>query len=209
MNGVIGRSPHGASTRAGSDGSLAFCARLDMRNCTDISLHHWLDPLRPPRRRRKRIGKVLRFVGHLVPTELHDAHRVSSLFLIRNEVLGNLQDTCTHYSPHLEPRRLVGVMPTKSLDVASAPNAFARLGIVANGIVKVNVVLRFEISGGGCCPVPVESRAYLHLARRHPHFFPLSLAAYRPIKVLPSQPFPGRHTFRSPEKGAMVVFTSR
>src|SRR5271167_716476 len=171
-----------------------------MRYFANISLRHWLDPVRPPRRRREWIGKVLRFVGHLAPTELHDAHRVSSLFLIRDEVLGNPQGACTHYSPHLEPRRLVGVMPAESLDVASALDAFARLGIVANGIIEVNVVLRFEISGGGCCPVPVEGRAYLHLARRHPCSFPLSLAAYWPTKVLPFQPFPGQHTLRLPRK---------
>src|SRR5271167_2799853 len=171
-----------------------------MRYFANISLRHWLDPLRPPRRRREWIGKVLRFVGHLAPTELHDAHRVSSLFLIRDEVLGNPQGTCTHYSPHLEPRRLVGVMPAQSLDVASAPNAFARLRIVANGIIEVNVVLRFEISASGCCPVPVEGRAYLHLARRHPCSFSLSLATHWPIKVLPSQLFPSQHTLRFPLK---------
>src|SRR5208282_782614 len=98
-------------------------------------------------------------------------------------VLGNPQGTRTHYSPHLEPRRLVGVMPAESLDVASAPNAFARLRIVTNGIIQVNVVLRFEISGSGCCPVPVEGRAYLSLARRHPCSFALSPAEHRPIKV--------------------------
>ena len=46
-------------------------------------------------------------VEHLIPTELHDAHRVSGLSLIRYEVLRNPQGTCTHHSPHPESRRLV------------------------------------------------------------------------------------------------------
>src|SRR5208283_2941960 len=73
-------------------------------------------------------------------------------------------------------------MPTERLDIASAPNAFARLGIVANGIIEVNVMLRFEVSGSGCRPVPVEDRAYLHLARCHHRSFPLSLPAHWPTR---------------------------
>lgn len=62
MTGVSGGSPYGASTLAGSDGSLALCDRLDMRYFTDISLRHWLDPLRPPRLcpgRNAKLAKLL------------------------------------------------------------------------------------------------------------------------------------------------------
>ncbi len=63
-----GGSPYGASTLRGSDGSPALCDHRGMRYFASISLRHRLDPLRPPRRW---IGKVLRFVGQLVPAELH------------------------------------------------------------------------------------------------------------------------------------------
>jgi hypothetical protein len=182
---------------APTQGPFALFDRLDTPYFTDISLDHCLDPLAPPRRRRGWIGKVLRFMGDLGPTELHDAHRVSGLSLICDEVLGNLQGTRTHLAPYAEPRRLVGVMAAESLDVTSAANAFARLRIVGNAIIVVNVVLRFEICGSGCCPAPVEGRRYLHLASCHPRSFRLSLAARWPVKVLPLQLFPGLHTLRS------------
>jgi hypothetical protein len=49
------------------------------------------------------------------------------------------------------------MMTSQSLQVASPEDPFARLGIVANGILSVDIVLRVCIAKRRRTPVPIES----------------------------------------------------
>jgi len=53
--------------------------------------------------------------------------------------------------------------PWQGLQVPSPEDSFTRLGIVANGIVIVNIVFRIRIAGCRCAPVPIQGFRYLFI----------------------------------------------
>src|ERR1700677_2687740 len=130
---------------------------------------HPFDPLSPPRAGLERIPKVLRFPCNLVAAELHDAHGVGRLPVIRQNVLGDPKITAANDSPHSEAliARLIGA---RDLYVAPTADPLARLGVLQHRILVIDVVLRFKIAGVGCSPMPIECRTYLkisHMAFQH------------------------------------------
>ena len=50
-------------------------------------------------------------------------------------------------SPHLESRRPVRMMSPQSLQICAPENALARLRVVADGIVSINIVFGIGVSG--------------------------------------------------------------
>src|ERR1700722_14251794 len=121
---------------------------------------HPFDPLSAPRGGLERVRKILCFPCHLVAAELHDAHGVGRLPVIRQNVLGNPKITAAKDSPHGEAlfARLIGAC---DLYVAPAADSLARLGVFQHRILEIDVVLRFKIVGIGCSPMPIQCRTYL------------------------------------------------
>ena len=62
-----------------------------------------------------------------------------------------------------EAGRLSGMMTPQSLQIASPEDPFARLGIITNGIVIVNIVFRVCIAGCRRVPVRIQGFTYLFL----------------------------------------------
>src|ERR1700682_4231729 len=81
---------------------------------------HPFDPLSAPRAGLERIRKVLCFPRNLVAAELHDAHGVGRLPVIRQNILGDPKITAANDSPHSEAlfARLIGAR-----DLYVAPTA--------------------------------------------------------------------------------------
>lgn len=112
------------------------------------------------------IGKVLCLVHDLAIAELHDADRVCRARLIGDGVLGDPEVALPEHSPDAEAGGLAGVVASQGLQIASSEDAFARLRIVADGIVGVDNVLRVCVAGCRCVPVGVQGLAYLVLFGR-------------------------------------------
>src|SRR6202453_4044471 len=81
---------------------------------------HPFDPLSAPRAGLERIRKVLCFPCNLFAAELHDAHGVGRLPVIRQNILGDPKITAANDSPHSETlfARLIG-----ACDLNVAPTA--------------------------------------------------------------------------------------
>src|ERR1700722_20794363 len=66
------------------------------------SFAHVLDPLSTPGAGLKRLRKVLCFPCNLVAAELHDAHGVGRLPVVRQNILGDPKITAANDPPHSE-----------------------------------------------------------------------------------------------------------
>src|ERR1700692_4997129 len=90
----------------------------------DFPLAQPFDPLSAPRAGLERIRKVLCFPCNLVAAELHDAHGVGRLPVIRQNILGDPKITATNDSPNSEAlfARLIGAW---GLYVAPTADALA------------------------------------------------------------------------------------
>ena len=58
------------------------------------------------------------------------------------------------------------MMTPQGLQIASPEDSLARLGIITNGIVIVNIVFGVCIAGCLCAPVRIQSLTYLFLLQR-------------------------------------------
>jgi hypothetical protein len=134
-----------------------------------------LDPLSPPGWGLERIGEVLRLMGDLAIAELHDTDRVDWSALVRDHVLGDPQIATPEDAPDSEATWFVRVVTAQGLDSAPAIDAFARLGIVDDGVVVVDLVFGVLVTGRRGRPVPVQSRA--NVLHRH-CLSPLSLEGH-------------------------------
>src|SRR5580693_8774140 len=94
-----------------------------------------LNPLAAPRRRLEGIREILRLVHHLAVAKLHNAHCERRPALVRDRVFRNPQVAFSENSLDLKSRRLPWMMTPQSLQILSPEDSFARLRIVANGIV--------------------------------------------------------------------------
>src|SRR3984957_18364443 len=97
------------------------------------------------------IGKVLRFPRYLVAPELHDAHRVRRLAVIRENQFRNPKIAASNDSSHRESllARLTGAL---GLVVAPPPLSLARFRVIQHRVFVIDKVFRFEIVGIGCRP---------------------------------------------------------
>ncbi len=151
-------------------------AQLSFPGHSDFPFAHPFDPLIAQRAGLKRIRKVLCFPCNLVAAELHDAHGVGRLPVIRQNVLGDSKITAANDSPHSETlfARLIGA---RDLYVAPTADSLARLWVFQHRILEIDVVLRLKIVGIGCNPMPIQCRTYLlssHMTlQRHQTSIPL------------------------------------
>src|ERR1700687_4359246 len=105
-----------------------------------------LNPLSPPGGSVEGIPEILCFVEDLAVAELHNTHRVCQPPLVRDCVFRDPEITVSENPLDLEAGRLAGMMTPQGLQIASPEDSLARLGIVTNGIVIVNIVLRVCIA---------------------------------------------------------------
>jgi hypothetical protein len=100
----------------------AIC--LSFPGHSDLPFAHPFDPLSAPRAGLERIRKVLGFPRNLGAAELHDAHGVGGLPVIRQNELGDPKITAANDSPHSEAlaARLIG---TRYLYVAPTADSLA------------------------------------------------------------------------------------
>ena len=139
---------------------LQTTRRIEARPVASSDL---LNPLASPSWRVERICEILCFVHDLTVAELHNADRVRRPPLINNRVFRDPEVAFSENSLHLETRRFAGVMTPQSLQIGSPEDSLARLGIVANGIVIVNVVFRIHVTDRRRLPVRIQSLTYLLL----------------------------------------------
>src|SRR5580692_8668019 len=121
------------------------------------------NPLASPGWRLERVGEILGLVHHLTAAELHNAHRVRVLPLIRNGIFRNPDVTPPKNSLNLEAGRFAGMMTPQSLQILSSEDALARLGIVANRVVVVDIVFCVDIAVRRRAPVGIQGFKSLSL----------------------------------------------
>ncbi len=115
----------------------------------------------PPGRRLEGIREILGLVHDLSVPELHNTHRVGWSPLVGNGVFRDPEITVSENSPDIEACRLTGMVTSQGLQITSPEDSFARLGIITNGIVVVNIVFRIGIAG--CRGVPMSSQRFTYL----------------------------------------------
>ena len=125
-----------------------------------------LNPLLPPCRRLEGIPEILCFVDDLAVVELHNTHGVRQSPLVGDSVFRDPEIPMPENSLDLEAGRLAGMMTPQGLQVASPEDSLARLVIITNGIVIVNIVFRVCIADRRRAPVPIQGRADLFLLHR-------------------------------------------
>jgi hypothetical protein len=85
-----------------------------------------LDPLRSPRRRLKRITKVIRFTCNLTVSELHDGYCIDWLPIISNNYFRNPEISFSPYSQNLKTK-FCRVMCSEFVYVVFTRDSFTRL----------------------------------------------------------------------------------
>jgi len=124
-----------------------------------------LNPLPPPGRRLEGIPEILCFVDDLAVAELHNAHCVCQSPLVRDCVFRDPEIPVSENALDLEAGRLAGMMAPQGLQIAPPEDSLARLGIITNGIVIVNIMFRVCIADCRRVPVRIEGRTDLFLLR--------------------------------------------
>jgi hypothetical protein len=122
-----------------------------------------MSPLPPPCRRLEGAREVLRLVHDLAVAELHNAHRVPVAPLVRDCLFRDPELPVTENPLDLETGRPVGMMTPQGLQTASPEDSLARLGIVTNAVVIVNIVLRVSVADCRRLPVRIQGFTYLFL----------------------------------------------
>jgi len=122
-----------------------------------------LNPLLPPGRRVEGIPEILCFVDDLAVAELHNTHGVCQPPLVRDRVFRDPEIPVSENPLDVEAGRLAGMMTPQGLQIASPEDSLARLGIITNGIVVVNIVFRVCIADCRRVPVPIQGRTDLFL----------------------------------------------
>jgi hypothetical protein len=110
----------------------------------------------------ERIGEVLGLAGHLAIEELHEAHRIGRLAVIREDEFRDPEIARTDDAAHREALR-VRLRGARGLDVAPAPDALARLRVFEYCIISVYVVLNVEVICVRGGPVAIECLSNLIL----------------------------------------------
>src|ERR1700687_982990 len=112
-----------------------------------------LNPWYPPRWSLEGLGEVLSLVDDLFIPKFHDAHCLEKLAFVVDGVLRYPQLPRSHNAANIEAARLSWMMSPQRLQVAAATNPLARLRIVPDHVLVVNIVFCYHIPRGGCGPV--------------------------------------------------------
>ena len=124
-----------------------------------------LNPQLAPVRCLEGIGEILCLVRNLSVAELHDAHCVCWPPLVGDCVFSNPEIPVPENPPDVETARLAGMMTPQGLQIAPPENSLARLRIVTDGIVLVNIVFRVCIAGCRRAPVRIQRITDLYFLR--------------------------------------------
>ena len=103
-----------------------------------------LDPLSSPGRCLERIGKVLRLVGNLAIAKLHNADGLRWLLVIAEHVLGDPEIAAPKDAPDGETQ-LRRVVSAKGLNVVATADSLARLRILDQDIIVIDLVFHFNV----------------------------------------------------------------
>jgi hypothetical protein len=121
-------------------------------------------------------------VDDLAIAELHNTHRVYQSPLVRDCVFRDPEISASENPLDLEAGRLAGMMTPQSLQIASPEDSLARLGIITNGIVIVNIVFRVCIADCRRVPVRIQGRTDLFLSHGlPPSYFTSGITAHYPL----------------------------
>src|SRR5262245_16173095 len=155
---------------------VQYCA-LQFRNARST---HWFDPLSPRRPWLERIAKVLGLAGYLPIFELHYAHRVGRLPVVRKDEFSDPKVGNTQYPPYSEAL-FVWLRETRCLNVAPTADALSRLRILEDCVLSINLVLLVEVIFVRGSPVSIQRCANILVLHRSPlsHFW-----IHRPIAPL-------------------------
>jgi hypothetical protein len=102
-------------------------------------------------------------VDDLAVAELHNTHHVCQSPLVRDGVFRDPEIPVSENPLDHEAGRLAGMMTPQGLQIASPEDSLARLGIITNGIVIVNIVFRVCIADCRRVPVRIQDRTDLFL----------------------------------------------
>ena len=108
------------------------------RKLDTVRLHSF-DPLRSPRRRRKRLTEVLRFVEYFVASKLVDVYGIPRLSVVGNYDLAYPKVAAPTYSQHFRYAWMIRIGGALSNEVRAAAYPFARLRDVTNDVLIVHV----------------------------------------------------------------------
>jgi hypothetical protein len=125
-----------------------------------------LNPLPPPSRRLEGISEILCFVDDLAVAKLHSAHRVCQPPPVRDCIFRDPEIPVSENPLDVEAGRLAGMMTPQGLQIASPEDSLARLGIITNDLVIVNIMFRVCIADCRRAPVRIQGFTYLRLLRR-------------------------------------------
>src|SRR5580693_3095202 len=125
---------------------------------------HPLDPLSARCGSHEWIRKILCFPRNLVVPELHDAHGVGRLAVIRQDEFGDPKITAANDSPDRKPL-LVWLAGALALYVAPAAGSLAGLRVFQHRVLVIDAVLRFKIVGIGRRPMLIQCRTDLLISR--------------------------------------------
>src|SRR5579862_3411109 len=116
---------------------------------------------------------------NLIARELHDAHGVRWLAVVREDQFGDPKIAPANDAPNREPflARLAGAL---ALYVAATASSLARLRVIQHRVLVINEVLRFRIVG-------IRRRPML-IQRRTDSFFLRGLLGLR-VRVHAALPF--------------------
>src|SRR5262249_28105650 len=129
-----------------------------------------LDPLSAPSRSVEGIGEVLSLVRHLSIPELHDAHGVGALPFVSNHILGNPEIALPHDSPDPKPGWPTRVMATKRLQVMTTVDDLARLWVLTDSIIVIDLMLGDLIARSRCSPMSINGDPKVLLFHHRPPF---------------------------------------
>jgi len=109
----------------------------------------------------------LGFAGHLPILKLHDAHGVRWPAVVREDELGDPEVARAEDAPH---REALGtrLRDARRLDVVPALDALARLRVLEQCVLSVDVVLDIEVIRIGGSPVAIECFSNLSLIHAVP-----------------------------------------
>jgi hypothetical protein len=100
-------------------------------------------------------------VDHLAAAKLHNAHRVCQSPLVRDCVFRDPEIPVSENPLEVEAGRLAGMMTLQGLQIASPEDSLARLGLITNDIIIVNIM--FPVCIADCRRAPVRIQGFTYL----------------------------------------------
>lgn len=91
---------------------------------------------------------------HFTITKFHNTNGVGCLPLVSDSVFRDPDIALSKNSPHIKTRWLAGMVAAQGLQISPPQNPLARLGVIANNIIVINIMLNIYIAN--CRSMPVR-----------------------------------------------------